>query len=186
MHFGGEEIFGAVDVALKYFFYPALRPGWSILQVVDPHVGPGAAASILKALMQLGIVKEEQILHRVLIPIVEHLLPFAEVIPCESESDSESESDDVKSDDENLVTDEGSRQKKHGDNDEGESEKEKQNNVVEEEVEALKWKIDSSSYAAPTIPTAQYEQIILDGYLHAPIEIVEGIVEAYGLKTNAL
>ena len=67
--------------------------------------------TILKALMLLGIVKEEQILYRVLIPVAEHLLPFAEVIPCESESDSDSESDDGKSDDENSVTDEGSREK---------------------------------------------------------------------------
>ena len=59
-------------------------------------------------------------------------------------------------------------------------------NMVEEEVEALRWKIDSSSYAASTIPIAQYEQIILDGYLHAPIEIVEGIVDAYGLKNKSV
>ena len=58
--------------------------------------------------------------------------------------------------------------------------------MVEEEVEALRWKIDSSSYAAPTISIAQYEQIILDGYLHAPIEIVEGIVDAYGLKNKSV
>ena len=104
-------------IALKYFFYLALRPGWSILQVVDPHEGPGAAASILKALMQLGIVKEEQILYRVLVPVEAHQLPFAAVIPCES--DSESDSDDGKSDDENSVIDEGSSQKEHGDDDEG-------------------------------------------------------------------
>ena len=56
--------------------------------------------------------------------------------------------------------------------------------MVEEEVEALKWKTDSSFYAAPTIPIAQYEQIILDGYLHAPIGIVQGIVDAYDLKNK--
>ena len=112
-----------LPIALKYFSYPALRPGWSTLQVVDPHVGPGAAASRLKALMQLGIVKEEQILYRVLVPVEAHQLPFAAVIPCES--DSESDSDDGKSEDENSVIDEGSSQKEHGGDDEGESEKEK-------------------------------------------------------------
>ena len=157
-----------LPISLKYFFYPALRPGWSILQDVDPCVGPRAAASILKALMQLGIVKEEQVLTGILVPVVEHQLPFAIVDPCESESDS----DEGESDDENSVTDERSRKKNNSEDDEGESEKEKENTMGDEEVEALKWKVDSSTYAAPTIPMAQYEKIILDGYLHAPIGIV--------------
>jgi hypothetical protein len=37
-------------IILKYFFYPGLRPGWSILQVVDPYVESHAATAILTTL----------------------------------------------------------------------------------------------------------------------------------------
>ena len=56
--------------------------------------------------------------------------------------------------------------------------------MVNEEVEGSKWKVDSHFYAAPTIPMAQYEKLILDGFLHAPIDIIEGIVDAYGLRNK--
>jgi hypothetical protein len=38
-----------LSITLKYF-YPGLRPGWSILQVVDPYVEPHAATAILTTL----------------------------------------------------------------------------------------------------------------------------------------
>lgn len=39
-----------LSITLKYFFYPGLRPGWSILQVVDPYVEAHAATVILTTL----------------------------------------------------------------------------------------------------------------------------------------
>ena len=159
-----------LPIALKYFFNPALCPGWSILQVVDPHLGPRAASAILKALTLLGIIEKEQVLDEGLVPVVEDELPFTVVDPCESESDS----DDGESDEEKSITDEiYSDENIDGfdDDDKGES-------------EGLKWKVDSTVYAAPTIPMAQNENFILDGFLQAPIDIIEGIVKAYGLRNK--
>ena len=42
-----------LEMTLKYFLYPGLKLGWSILQVVDPYVGPKAAFAILSALKSL-------------------------------------------------------------------------------------------------------------------------------------
>ena len=58
--------------------------------------------------------------------------------------------------------------------------------MVDEEVEALKWRVDSSTDAASTIPMAQNEKITLDDRLHAPIEIIERIVDAYGLRNRSI
>ena len=174
-----------LPIALKYSFYPALRPGWSILQVVDPHVGPRAASAILKALTLLGIIEKEQVLDEVLVPVVEDELPFTDVDPCGSESDS----DDGESDEEKSITDErydDGNIDGFNDDDKGESEKRKETTVVDEEVEGLKWKVNSTVYAAPTIPMAQYEKLILDGFLQAPIDIIEGTVNAYGLRNKSI
>jgi hypothetical protein len=51
-----------LNVTLKYFFRPGLRPGWCILQVVDPYVGPRAATAILIALIKLGLIELERYL----------------------------------------------------------------------------------------------------------------------------
>lgn len=48
-----------MEVTKKYFIIPGLRIGWSILQVVDPYVGPAAAAAILCALRKLGHINED-------------------------------------------------------------------------------------------------------------------------------
>lgn len=46
-------------ITLKYFITPSLRIGWSILQVIDPHVGPAAAGAILVVLRKLGYVSSD-------------------------------------------------------------------------------------------------------------------------------
>ena len=46
-------------ITLKYFITPSLRIGWSILQVVDPHVGPVAAAAILIVLRKMGYISND-------------------------------------------------------------------------------------------------------------------------------
>ena len=67
MNDGCKEI---MDIVAKYFYLPGLRLGWSILQVVDPTVGPHAAGAILCVLRKLGLinldlqVKDEQLLVR--------------------------------------------------------------------------------------------------------------------------
>ena len=45
-----------MKVVSKYFFLPSLRLGWSLLQVVDPFVGPHAAAAILCVLRKKGLI----------------------------------------------------------------------------------------------------------------------------------
>jgi hypothetical protein len=48
-------------ITLKYFITPSLRIGWSILQVVEPHVGPAAAAAILTVLRRLGYISSDDV-----------------------------------------------------------------------------------------------------------------------------
>lgn len=45
-----------MSVVSKYFFEPSLRLGWSLLQIVDPVLGPHAAAAILCVLRKVGLI----------------------------------------------------------------------------------------------------------------------------------
>ena len=44
------------------------------------------------------------------------------------------------------------------------------------------WAVDSLSHAAPTVTMDQYEKIIINGFMNAPLISVKGIVDAYGLS----
>ena len=52
-----EGTSGMMETTMKYFLHPGLRIGWSLLQVVDPYVGPKAAAAILCALRTLKYIE---------------------------------------------------------------------------------------------------------------------------------
>lgn len=45
-----------MSVVSKYFFLPGLRLGWSLLQAVDPFIGPAAAGAILCVLTKMGLI----------------------------------------------------------------------------------------------------------------------------------
>ena len=59
---------GMMEMTSKYFYQPGLRLGWSLLQVVDPYVGPNAAGAILCVLRKMNLInidpsiKDEQLL----------------------------------------------------------------------------------------------------------------------------
>lgn len=141
-----------LKMALKYFFYPGLRPGWSILQVVDPFVGPKAAGAILSALTILGNIAPEDI-----------PAPVAHVDNPVVADDNGSDIDesDIDDDDDDVYNDSGQI-----------------NGIMMTDVE---WTIESTTHAAPTVLMSEYEKIITDGFLDAPREVIQGIVQAYGL-----
>ena len=57
-----------MEMTSKYYYQPGLRLGWSLLQVVDPYVGPHAAGAILSVLRKMNLInldpsiKDEQLL----------------------------------------------------------------------------------------------------------------------------
>ena len=59
---------GMMEMTSKYYYQPGLRLGWSLLQVVDPYVGPHAAGAILSVLRKMNLInldlsiKDEQLL----------------------------------------------------------------------------------------------------------------------------
>jgi hypothetical protein len=128
-----------MKITLKYFFHPGLRPGWVLLQVLDPYVGPRAAKSILKALKNLG-----------LIDIMREERDDQNEAPLTSSADNTEENEVDNSSDEDEDGDIDS-DKEYVDNEPGE-------NIVE-------WTTNSETHAAPTVTMAQYENIIVDGFM---------------------
>jgi hypothetical protein len=153
-------------VALKYFFYPGLRPAWSILQVVDPFVGPTAASALLSSLKSLGLIEYDSVVSDEEVP--GHVFETPMVI-----DEEDSERDDISSetdDDSESDTLEGNTRQDAG--------QDEQETVVADVV----WAIDSISHAAPSVTMQQYERAIKDGFSKTSLENVKGIVEAYGLS----
>ena len=174
-----EGTSNVMSVALKYFFFPALRPGWCILQVVDPYIGPRAASAILVALRKLGLVEfDSNIADETLLTPLEH--EFATVTHDDSGTDEDGS--DIDGEDEDGREEENKRE-----DDEcvmAKRSKRPKRNKRESNLDSVTntWTIESQTHAAPTIPMAQYEKIIMDGFIDAPVLVSQGIVNAYGLK----
>jgi hypothetical protein len=145
-----------MKITLKYFFYPGLRPGWILLQVLDPYIGPRAAKSILKELRKLRLIdnlREVRNDHNV-VPQTTLLIDNIEENEVSNSTD-EDEDADIDSD------------------------KEYVDNAQEENI--VEWTIDSETHAAPTVTMAEYENIVVDRFMNTPLKTVRGLVDAYGL-----
>ena len=162
-----------MSLALKYFFYPGLRPAWSILQVVDPYVGSAAATAILSALKSLKIIDVDTHENPVEVP---HYSNDTRMVIDERNIDGEDEHTDSSTDD-----DEGSNASET----DGEQ---ALNDMIPQVGEASDtcWSTGSKTHAARTVVMSEYGKIIKDGFLNAPLENVKGIVDAYGLSHRAV
>ena len=161
-----------LQIALKYFFYPGQRPGWVLLQVIDPYVGPLAAAAILLALKRLDLIDID-------LAVLEEIdvIPIAVTIPTVDQVGSEY--DQEGSEDEQYNSDSEERASNTID------ERGLEFNAVrsEREIEAVTaWTVESKTHAAPGITMAEYRRLIISGLEEASRDTVKGIVEAYGLS----
>ena len=173
MNDGCKEI---MDIVAKYFYLPGLRLGWSILQVVDPTVGPHAAGAILCVLRKLGLINLDP-------QIKDEKLLVTE----DKNNNNSNDIDNNNLDDINYNTDIDDNSNTYNkivdninnvdDNDGIDN----NNNVVKD-----LWTIDSTTHAFPNVTMKSYQESIMDSFLNAEAGVASGIVNAYGLSNPAI